>query len=176
MFLKFGSKHSINGACDSLYLEWTDGYAASHTIDVFDIDSIRQPEEAELRLYPFAIPSLCFFISSKEDGSSLLFEAVDGLQLEHIIAALWSIISRLTKTNVIDENDDWVKQIMLLSASESVELQDYEGIVMTDSSHCSEKKSTLGYVSSYVDKKTLLMKNFRERRTRLLNRRTKTST
>ena len=63
MFLKFGSKHSINGANDSLYLEWTDGYAASHTIDVFDIDSIRQPDDVELRLYPFAIPANSFFIS-----------------------------------------------------------------------------------------------------------------
>lgn len=175
MFLKFGSKHSINGACDSLYLEWTDR-SASHTIDVFDIDSIRQPEEAELRLYPFAIPAHSFVISSKEDGSSLLFEAVDELQLEHIIAALWSIISRLTKTNVIDESDDWVKQIMLLSASQSVDPQDDEGIVTTDASHCSEKNSTLANVSSYVDKRTVLMKNFRERRTRVLNRRTKIGT
>lgn len=175
MFLKFGSKHSINGANDSLYLEWTDGYAASHTIDVFDIDSIRQPDDVELRLYPFAIPANSFFISSKEDGSSLLFEAVDELQLERIVSALRGIISRLTKTNVIDESDNWVRQIMLLSAPQSVKLQDAEGIVMKDASHCSVNKSTFANVSSYVDKKTVLLKNFRERRTRLLNRRTKTT-
>ena len=174
MFLKFGSKHSINGANDSLYLEWTDGYAASHTIDVFDIDSIRQPEDVELRLYPFAIQTHSFFISSKDDGPGLLFEAVNELQSERIISALWGIISRLTKTNVIDESDDWVRQIMPLSAPQSVELQDAEGIVMKDASNCSDNKSTFTNVSSYVDKKTVLLKNFRERRTRLLNRRPKT--
>ena len=142
---------------------------------MFDIDSIRQPEDVELRLYPFAIQTHSFFISSKEDGTGLLFEAVNELQSERIISALRGIISRLTKTNVIDESDDWVRQIMPLSAPQSVELQDAEGIVMKDASHCSDNKSTFTNVSSYVDKKTVLLKNFRERRTRLLNRRIKTA-
>lgn len=177
MYLKFGP-HSREGAYECPSLLWTDGHDISHTIEVFDIESIHQPTESELiDTYPFAIPTQCFFISTKSNCLSLLFEAVDELQVERITTALRGIIARLAR-KVVSGESDWVGQMMLVSSSQAAKFEEVEEMVpcaITDMSDNLVKKSSFAIpdVSDYMEKKTAWIKQARARRTRLLNRRVK---
>ena len=101
LFLKFGPKtQSSSDFSKTLYnpqLVWTDGYDVSYTIELFDIQSIRQPmlNETEEE-YPIAMEELSFFVSTYS-GISLLFEAGDEMELIRVVAALKGIVSRLVK-------------------------------------------------------------------------------
>ena len=100
LFLKFGKTQSSSDFSKTSYnpqLVWTDGYDVSYTIELFDIQSIRQPmlNETEEE-YPIAMEELSFFVSTYS-GISLLFEAGDEMELIRVVAALKGIVSRLVK-------------------------------------------------------------------------------
>jgi hypothetical protein len=176
MFLKFGTLS--HGTYENPRLHWTDGHSISYTFELLDIEMIRQPTESELNgIYPFAIPAHSFFILNN-DGLSLLFEAVDELQMIRITTALRGIIARLAKKIVAGESD-WVGQMMLASTAQVVKFEELEGMLscaMSDVSDCLVTKTAFA-VSSESDKmskKIAWMKQARERRARLLHRRTST--
>jgi hypothetical protein len=169
MFLKFGTLS--HGTYENPRLHWTDGHSISYTFELLDIEMIRQPTESELNgIYPFAIPAHSFFILNN-DGLSLLFEAVDELQMIRITTALRGIIARLAKKIVAGESD-WVGQMMLASTAQVVKFEELEGMLscaMSDVSDCLVTSE-----SDKMSKKTAWMKQARERRARLLHRRTST--
>jgi hypothetical protein len=177
MFLKFGTQS--NGAYESPRLLWTDGYSITHSLELLDIEMIHQAIESELKgVYPFAIAAHSFFISNK-GGLSLLFEAVDELQVMRIITALRSIIARFAR-KIITGESDWVGQMMLASTEPVVKVKELEDLVpcaIADVSNSLVKKTAFSVLneSQNKSKKTAWIKQARERRTRLLHRRTKTA-
>ena len=169
MFLQFGSR--VNKTYEQPRLLWTDGQDVSYTLELLDISSIRQPALYELEsYYPFSIPANSFFVSTN-GGTSLLFEAVDDVQMRRITSALQGIVARLAKKIVMGEQD-WVCQMMLSSAggesgqiSSMNELEEMVPNAMADVTDHLVKKTTL------VHEKTKLMQQAHERRNRLRSRR-----
>mmetsp|Transcript_1198 Transcript_1198/g.2995 ORF Transcript_1198/g.2995 Transcript_1198/m.2995 type:complete len:865 (-) Transcript_1198:165-2759(-) len=117
MFLQFGVRgdnSGIPGEFEQPRLFWTDGQSVSHSLELLDIASIRPPHPYELEgSYPFAIPDHSFFLFTN-DGTTLLFEAVDEVQMIRVTTALRGIIGRLAKKIVMGEND-WLVQMMMAS-------------------------------------------------------------
>ena len=177
MFLKFGTQS--NGAYENPRLQWTDGNSISHTLELLDIEMIRRATESELNgIYPFAIAAHSFFIFNK-DGLKLLFEAVDELQMTRITTALRGIIARFVK-KIVEGESDWVGQMMLVSTAPVVKFEELEDMVtgaMSDVSKCLVKKTAFTVLneSDIKSKKTAWIRQARERRTRLLHRKTKTT-
>ena len=110
LFLKFGKTQSSTShdhgkktttAYDHPQLVWTDGYDVSYTIELFDIQSIRQPmlNETEEE-YPILMEELSFFVTTY-GGTSLLFEAGDEMELIRVVVALKGIVGRLVKKIVM---------------------------------------------------------------------------
>ncbi len=157
MFLKFGTQS--NGFYESPLLQWTDGNIISHTLELLDIEMIRQATESELKaIYPVALAAHSFFISNK-DGLSLLFEAVDELQMTRITTALRGIIARFVKKIVAGESD-WVGQMMLVSTAPVVKFEELEDMVpgaMSDVSKCLVKMTAFTVLneSDIKSKKTV---------------------
>jgi len=177
MILQFGTQSSNgDGKFEHPHLLWTDGHDVSYMLELLGIQSIRKPSAFELEdSYPFAIPAHSFFLttnSNNDDGndngtSSLLFEAVDELQMIRVTTALRGIIGKLAKKIILGEND-WVVQMMLASSSPvsggpstSISLEDLEGGVVP----CAMADMTDNLV-----KKTTLMKQAQERRSKIRQR------
>jgi len=186
MFLQFGTTARSDGLgkFEDPRLLWTDGQDVSYTLELLDIQSIRQPSPLELDIsYPFAIPAHSFFLtttnniisndvnksnSNESDAhfghTSLLFEAVDELQMTRVTTALRGIIGKLAKKIILGEND-WVVQMMSASsvpggrAVMSDTLDDLEG--------SSVVPRAMADVTDHLVKKTTLMKRAQERRSKL---------
>ncbi len=86
----------------------------SHTIELLDIQSIRQPLLSEVE--GGYIPEHCFFLST-HNGMRLLFEAMDESQVTGITMALRRLVSRFSRKIVTGEND-WLVQLMLASVGD----------------------------------------------------------
>lgn len=135
LFLQFGTRDANNSNSngqlfdDSIFSEfehprlvWTDGQAVTYSLELLDIVSIRSPDPNELKnkkggtYYPFSNAQNSFFVST-HDGTTLLFEAGDEMQMIQITTALRGIIGRLAKKIVMGEND-WLVQMMLASVGD----------------------------------------------------------
>lgn len=115
LLLEFGTRS--NGRYEHPRLHWTDGHNVSHTFDLLDIESFRQPMLSEVDgTYRFAIPEHCFFLST-HSGTRLLFEAVDENEMTGITMALRDLICRFSRKIVTGEND-WLVQLMLASVGD----------------------------------------------------------
>jgi len=182
MFLQFGNKAQPDelGKFEHPHLLWAGGQDASHALELLDIRSIRRPTSFELdNAYPFAIPTHSFFLTTTsgededgedEDGNvgrSLLFEAVDELQMIRVTAALRGIIGKLAKKIIQGEND-WVVQMLLASsargggggaAAGGICLEDLEG---SGAVPCA-----MADVTDHLVGKTTLMRQAQERRNML---------
>ena len=104
LFLKFGKTQSSSDFSKTSFnpqLVWTDGHDVSYTIELFDIQSIRQPmlNETEEE-YPILMEELSFFVTTY-GGTSLLFEAGDEMELIRVVVALKGIVGRLVKKIVM---------------------------------------------------------------------------
>ena len=107
--------------------------------------------------------------NNNDDGndngtSSLLFEAVDELQMIRVTTALRGIIGKLARRIILGEND-WVVQMMLASSSPvdggpatSISLEDLEGNVVP---------CAMADMTDHLVRKTTLMKQAQERRSKI---------
>ena len=123
--------------------------------------------------YPFTIPAHSFFLTTNDnnndDGndngtSSLLFEAVDELQMIRVTTALRGIIGKLARRIILGEND-WLVQMMLASSSPvdggpatSISLEDLEDNVVP---------CAMADMTDHLVRKTTLMKQAQERRSKI---------
>lgn len=174
MFLQFGERNSsaINQVYNHPQLVWTDGNDVSYTLELLDIQSIRPPTFGELdEHYPFSVEEHSFFITT-HSGISLLFEAVDELQMTRIVSGLQGIAGRLAKKIIMGEND-WIVQMMLTSVGVSGEVksldeleQDMPQAFCNVTDHFVDKTTTLT-----LQKPTGIMKGAYERRSRLRSNR-----
>ena len=174
IFLKFGTHNK--GVHENPILQWTDGRSISYTIDLLDIEMIRQPTESEVKdIYPFAVSAHSFFVSNR-DGSTLLFEADDELQMKRITTSLRGVIARLAKKIVTGESD-WVGQMMLVSTAQVVKFDELDGMLSSAMSNVSDRlvEKTAFAVpneSDIMSRKAAWMKQVRERRARVLRNKT----
>lgn len=77
---------------------------------LFDISSIRKPSVFELDSFPMASVDSCFFVS-RCDGNSLLFEAIDNVQMTRVSSALKGIVTKMTRS-IIMGDDTWITQML----------------------------------------------------------------
>lgn len=146
LLLEFGTR--CNGRYDHPRLLWTDGHCVSHSLDLLDITAIRQPVFSEVEgTYRFAIPEHCFFLIT-QNGSRLLFEAMDESQMTGITMALRNLISRFSRKIVTGEND-WLVQLMLASVGDEghvstlAEVEEVLPMAVADVTDHLVKKTTL---------------------------------
>ncbi len=112
LFLRFGTRSS--GKFEEPCFVWKDAIEDSNPaiegFSLFDISSIRKPSVFELDNFPMAIADSSFFIS-KCDGESLLFEAIDNVQMTRVSSALKGIVAKMTRY-IIMGHDAWMTQIL----------------------------------------------------------------
>ena len=105
LFLKFekttSSKKTVYDHPQLVWISDGNDNDVSYTIELFDIQSIRQPMQNEVEeQYPTAIKGLGFFVTTY-GGVSLLFEAGDEMELVRVVVALKGIVGRLVKKIVM---------------------------------------------------------------------------
>lgn len=157
MFLQFGTTQS-NGQFDHPQLCWTDDKDANsyHHLELLSIQSVRQPTMFELENYTQAIPAHSFLLVTT-DGTSLVFEAVDEVQMNRVSSALKGIISRLAKKILMGEND-WMVQMMVAAAGGVQNLEmDLESLL----------PNAMADFTDHLVKKTTLMGQAQKRRSHL---------
>ena len=125
---------------------------------------------------PFAIPTHSFFVtmnsSNNDNGNdnrtSLLFKAMDELQMTHVTTALRGIIGRLARKIIMGEND-WVVQMMLAMSlaagplpgggpATTISLEDLEGSMIL---------CAMADMMDHFVKKTMLMTRAQERQSKI---------
>jgi hypothetical protein len=126
VYLRFGTRGRADNRFEQPRLLWTNGHGLSHALDLLDVSSIRPPAPFELdESYPLANPLHSFFVMThapafdRSDGtaSSLLFEAMDEVQMVRVTAALRGIIGKLARQIVLGESE-WMVQMMAASSSQ----------------------------------------------------------
>ena len=146
MFLKFGNTQP-SGQFDHPQLCWADDNDANsyYHLELLSIQSVRKPTMFELENYTQAIPAHSFLVVTT-DGTSLVFEAVDEVQMNRVSSALKWIISRLAKKIIIGEID-WIVQMMVAAAGGVQNFDmDLESVVPDVKADCTDhlvKKTTL---------------------------------
>jgi len=112
LFLRFGTRN--NGKFEEPSFVWKDAMENStptmENFSLFDISSIRKPSVFELDSFPMASADSCFFVS-RCDGNSLLFEAIDNVQMTRVSSALKGIVAKMTKS-IITGDDTWITQML----------------------------------------------------------------
>lgn len=112
LFLRFGTRNS--GKFEAPCFVWKDAVEEStptmEGFSLFDISSIRKPSVFELDSFPMATADSSFFIS-KCDGDSLLFEAIDNVQMTRVSSALKGIVAKMTRC-IIMGDDAWMTQML----------------------------------------------------------------
>lgn len=169
MFLRFREAATPDGLgrFEQPRLLWTDGKGVSYALPLLDIQSIRRPTPRELdNSYPFAIPAHSFLLSTRRDGEgdegdghrSLLFEAVDEVQMTRVMTALRGIIGKLARKIIMGEND-WLAQ-MMQAASLGSKGSDAVPCAMTN-------------VTDHIVTQTALMKKAHRRKNQLQSTKTR---
>jgi hypothetical protein len=80
------------------------------SICLFDIQSMRKPTIFELDSYPQAIAGNSFFLSTN-NGTSLLFEAINDVQIDRVTTGLKGVVSKLVR-DIITGDNGWIVQMM----------------------------------------------------------------
>jgi len=80
------------------------------SICLFDIQSMRKPTKFELDSYPQAIAGNSFFLSTN-NGTSLLFEAINDVQIDRVTTGLKGVVSKLVR-DIITGDNGWIVQMM----------------------------------------------------------------
>lgn len=163
MFLQFGTEHDEDERYEQPRLLWTDGHDVSHSIELLDIQSIRQPSVHELEgIYPCACPENCFFLTILDDSniygttSALLFEVAGGIHVSQVMTNLRNIIKHLARKIILGDTD-WVAQLICASDGGEGNADCFEGVIP-----CAMADAT-----DHLVKKTALMQQAQERRSKV---------
>eukprot|EP01082_Thalassiosira_pseudonana_P012709 g11199.t1 g11199 contig5:351146-353860(+) len=121
IFLRFGGR--IGGEFEDPCFIWKDlgGQVSTFSspgllpnpidsICLFDIQSMRKPTKFELDSYPQAIAGNSFFLSTN-NGTSLLFEAINDVQIDRVTTGLKGVVSKLVR-DIITGDNGWIVQMM----------------------------------------------------------------